>query len=193
MHKEDWDKYLSENLVGACTPAADWVKKTESPSDAWDKCENGTWMLWFIFSNAGDDKEKRRAVIQTLLPVIKGARPLVVGTPAVEAYDQTVSAIEVWCLDGSETPVKNSLDLIARNKRQLSAGSPAWNIMDSLQKICVAPFYTGSNSVNLLALALTGAMKATEASHGNASGVEKKLADAIRQPLRSYVMNQTKV
>jgi len=34
--------------MGACTPAVRFVEKHVTYQEAWDKCDNAHWMLWFL-------------------------------------------------------------------------------------------------------------------------------------------------
>ena len=50
----------------ACQEAIDYAKGFETLQDAWDACERGDWMLWFIGKQAGKPgSEKRKLLVLT--------------------------------------------------------------------------------------------------------------------------------
>lgn len=45
------EKYLKQ--LGACKEAREWAASYSTLQEAWDACENGSWMLWLVAKRAG--------------------------------------------------------------------------------------------------------------------------------------------
>lgn len=67
MSQENWSKFLSDN--NACSDGAAWGSQQEGAVKAWDSCQNGLWMLWFIFSEPGTNNPAN--VLGSLLGLIR--------------------------------------------------------------------------------------------------------------------------
>ena len=61
------EKYLKK--LGACKEAREWAASYSTLQEAWDACENGSWMLWLVAKRAGGEawSNERKPVLAAAL------------------------------------------------------------------------------------------------------------------------------
>jgi len=64
--------------IDACPNAVEWAEKFDSLQEAWDACERGDWMIWFIAMQSGRPGTKlRKKLILTTCKCARLALPYV--------------------------------------------------------------------------------------------------------------------
>ena len=46
--------------MSACNDAIEWIREYKTKQEAWDKCERGDWMLWYLGKKAGSPQSQSR-------------------------------------------------------------------------------------------------------------------------------------
>ena len=90
MAKTEW--LAVEPMASACREAREWAAHFETLQAAWDACERGDWMLWYLWrTQAGEPwSDERRPLVWAAAQCARLApRP----------YLSTIVVIERWALE----------------------------------------------------------------------------------------------
>jgi len=94
MSQLNWQKFLSDNK--ACTPGFGWAQNQSGIEAAWASCPDGHWLLWFAFTEAGNDLTKRRALIKELKSMVIASEALILDEDLMPAFSTLKTALELW-------------------------------------------------------------------------------------------------
>lgn len=106
MTTENWvDKYIPAN---ACPEAVKWAHTQPSLMAAWQQCQCGDWMIWWLVRTARPGSKRHRRAILCLCEHI---RPLLKQVPADEQRPrQTLDLVERWA-NGDRVTKKQPIEL----------------------------------------------------------------------------------
>ena len=81
--------------IGACSEATDWLKTQPGWQTAWDKCEQGDWMLWLLGKLSGDpNSPERKHFVLVTCQCARLALPYV--TKGERRPLKTIEIAEAW-------------------------------------------------------------------------------------------------